>query len=54
MRITLGVVFVIWIFDTIIVIIGFVLHPGKGNLSYMVPVPVSLTLILLLWSLNSE
>jgi len=47
MRITLGVVLVIWIFDAILVIIAFALHPGKGKLSYMVPAPVSLTLILL-------
>jgi len=54
MRITLGVVLVIWIFDAILVIIKFVFHPGDGKLSYMVPVPVSLSPIFWLWSLNSE
>ena len=53
MRITLGVVLVIWIFDAILVIIGFELHRSDKE-SFMEPAPVSLTLILLLWSLNSE
>jgi len=41
MKITLGVVVAIWVFDIILVFIGFIVNHDSGKLSFMTPVPVS-------------
>lgn len=41
MKITLIVVVAFWVFDALLVILGFMLNRGQGEESYMSPAPVS-------------
>ncbi len=46
MWITLIVVVAFWVLDAILVILGFTLNHGHGELSYMAPAPVSMFCII--------